>query len=52
VALWISQLIVFAAFPRFAARRGMRGLPALLLAAVACALAGYGLYTSIAAPAS
>ena len=52
VALWLSQLIVFAAFPRFAVRRGLRLAPALALAAVACSLAGYGLYTSIASPAS
>jgi hypothetical protein len=52
VALWLSQLIVFAAFPRFAARRGLRMVPALALTAVACALGGYGLYTSLATPAS
>ncbi|HEX5191861.1 MAG TPA: hypothetical protein VFW09_03600 [Solirubrobacteraceae bacterium] len=52
VALWLSQLIVFAAFPFFAARRGLRLAPALTLTAVACALAGYGLYTSVASPSS
>jgi hypothetical protein len=51
-ALWLSQLIVFAVFPRFAARRGLRRGPAWALSAVATALAGYGLYLSIAHPAS
>jgi hypothetical protein len=51
-ALWISQLIVFAVFPRFAARRGLRRGPAWALTAVAGALALYGLYTAVAHPAS
>jgi hypothetical protein len=51
-ALWISQLIVFAVFPPFAARRGLPRSPAWALSAVATALAGYGLYLSIAHPAS
>jgi len=51
-ALWTSQLIVFAVFPRFAARRGPRAAPAWGLSAVARALAGYGLYLGIANPAS
>ena len=46
-ALWLSQLVTFAAYPRFVARRGGRVLPAVMLAAVASALAVYGLYTTI-----
>jgi amino acid transporter len=45
-ALWISQLIVFAVFPRFAARRGLRPGLAWALTAIAGALAVYGLYTT------
>lgn len=47
IALWLSQLIVFAVFPLFARRHRQRVLPACLLAAPACALAGYGLYMAI-----
>ena len=46
-ALWLSQLIPFAAYPRFAARHGGRLLPAVVLAAGASALAVYGLWTTI-----
>jgi hypothetical protein len=46
-ALWLSQLIVFAAYPRFAARHGRRPAPAWVLAAASVALAGYGLWTTI-----
>ena len=46
-ALWLSQLVVFAVYPRFAARRGRRTGPAWVLAAAAVALAGYGLWTTI-----
>jgi hypothetical protein len=41
-ALFISQLLVFLVFPRF-----RRSVPALLAAAVASGLAGWGLYTLI-----
>ena len=51
-ALWISQMIVFLVFPRFAARRGLPVAPACALSAVATALAGYGLYLSVVQPAS
>ena len=51
-ALWISQMIVFVVFPRFAARRGLHPSLACALSAVASALAGYGLYLSIVHPAS
>jgi amino acid transporter len=46
-ALWLSQLVTFALYPRFVARRGGRVLPALVLAAGASALACYGLWTAI-----
>lgn len=45
VALWLSQLIVFAVFPRFAARHGARPAPAWTLSAVASAL--YGLWSTL-----
>jgi hypothetical protein len=47
VALWLSQLIVFAVYPRFAARHGRRALPAWVLALASSALAVYGLWTAI-----
>ena len=48
IALWISQLIVFAVFPLFRLRARPRLLPyGVALAALACALSGYGLYTAI-----
>ena len=46
-ALWLSQLVTFAVYPRFVARHGGRALPAWVLAAVASALAGYGLWVTI-----
>jgi amino acid transporter len=46
-ALWLSQLITFAVYPRFAARHGGRLGPAVALAAAASALAVYGLWTTI-----
>jgi len=46
-ALWLSQLVTFAVYPRFVAKRGGRALPALVLAAGASALAIYGLWTTI-----
>lgn len=52
VALWLSQLIVFLVYPRYARRHG-RSLPvAWTLAVIAVALAGYGVYTTIANPSS
>jgi amino acid transporter len=47
-ALWLSQLITFAVYPRFVARHGGRMGPAVALAAGASALAVYGLWTTIA----
>ena len=47
VALWISQLIVFAVYPRFATRRGHRAAPAWTLSLIASGLAIYGLWTTL-----
>lgn len=47
VALWLSQLIVFAVYPRFIARQRGRMIPAWALAAGACAFGAYGLVASI-----
>jgi amino acid transporter len=46
-ALWVSQLIVFAVFPRFAARHGARAVPAWGLAIVSTGFAVYGLWSTI-----
>jgi amino acid transporter len=47
IALWLSQLIVFAVYPRFAARQHDRRLPAWALTVVATAFALYGLWVTI-----
>jgi len=47
VALWLSQAIVFAVYPRYAAGQGRRGGPAWVMAAGCVALAGYGLWSAI-----
>jgi hypothetical protein len=47
VALWLSQLIVFAVYPRFAARRGDRVAPAWVLAAASSAFGLYGPWATI-----
>ncbi len=47
VALWLSQLIVFAVYPRFAAKLRQPALPAWTLTIVASALALYGLWTAL-----
>ena len=47
-ALWLSQLITFAVYPRFVARKGGPVGTAVVLAAGASALAIYGLWTTIA----
>jgi len=52
VALWLSQLIVFAVYPRYAASRGRRRVPAWVLAAACVAFAGYGVWTAIHTSAS
>jgi hypothetical protein len=46
-ALWLSQLVTFAVYPRFVAKRGGRVLPAWVLAAAASGLAVYGLWLTI-----
>jgi amino acid transporter len=47
IALWLSQLIVFAAYPRFAARHGNRMLPACALSIGSSAFALYGLWATL-----
>jgi amino acid transporter len=47
VALWLSQLIVFAVYPRFAARHHIRQVPAWALAIASSAFAIYGLWATI-----
>jgi hypothetical protein len=43
----LSQLIVFAVYPRFAARQHDRPLPAWVLTGAATAFAVYGLWATI-----
>jgi hypothetical protein len=52
IALWLSQLIVFAVFPRFAIRHGQRPYRAWALGLAASGLALYGLYTSLSSAAT
>ena len=47
VALWLSQLVVFAVYPRFAVRHGGRRLTSVPLALAASAFAVYGLYATV-----
>ncbi len=47
VALWLSQLVVFVVYPRFAARHGGRRLVSIPLATAASAFAVYGLYATL-----
>jgi APA family basic amino acid/polyamine antiporter len=47
IALWVSQLIVFAVYPLFARKHGHRALPAWALSLAASALALYGLWTTL-----
>jgi amino acid transporter len=47
IALWLSQLVVFAVYPRFAARHHGRRIPAWALAAAASAFAIYGLWATV-----
>lgn len=51
-ALWLSQIIVFAVYPRFAVRRGSARIPAYALGAVATVLALYGLWNTFHAASS
>jgi amino acid transporter len=52
VALWLSQLVVFLVYPRFATRVGARRLPAWALGSAASGLAIYGLWTALQQAAS
>jgi hypothetical protein len=52
IALFLSQLIVFAVFPLYRRRRGKLTPVDVVIAAVAFALMAYGLYRGIAAPVS
>jgi amino acid transporter len=47
VALWVSQLVVFAVFPLFASKRGLRVWPACALSGVASGFAIYGIVTAL-----
>lgn len=47
IALWLSQLIVFAVYPRFAAQRSARPVPAWILTAAATAFAVYGMWATV-----
>lgn len=47
VALWVSQLIVFAVYPLFAVKHGGRRVATWPLAAGASAFAVYGIVTAI-----
>jgi hypothetical protein len=47
VALWVSQLLVFAVYPRFVSKFGGRAVPAWTLAAIASAFAIYGIWATI-----
>lgn len=46
-ALWLSQLIVFAVYPRFARAHGQRLLPACVISVIASGLAVYGFVMTI-----
>ena len=50
VALFLSQLVVFAVFPAFRARRGRLSPLDVALAAGACALMAWGLYRAVVEP--
>jgi amino acid transporter len=45
-ALWLSQLMVFAVYPRYAVRQGDRPLPAWVLGVASSAFAIYGLWST------
>jgi amino acid transporter len=52
IALWLSQLVVFLVFPRFARRHGQPALPAWTMSLFASGLAVYGLWTTLQQAAS
>jgi amino acid transporter len=47
IALWLSQLLVFAAYPRFVAKVGSSRLAGAVLAGVGIAFTGFGLYATM-----
>jgi amino acid transporter len=47
VALWLSQLVVFAVYPRFAVRHGGNRIRDAALALGACGFAVYGIYAAV-----
>lgn len=47
IALWLSQLIVFAVYPLFAAKQRERLWPACALSLGAGAFAVYGIWTAV-----
>ncbi len=47
VALWLSQLMVFAVYPRFSARYGGRVAVSFVLAVAGCVFAGYGIWATL-----
>jgi hypothetical protein len=47
VALWLSQLIVFAVYPLFASKHGLRPFPAWTMSLIASSLAIYGLWAAL-----
>jgi hypothetical protein len=51
-ALWLSQLVVVAVYPRFAVRRGGRRLPHVAVACAASAVMLFGLWDSMLGTAS
>ena len=52
IALWLSQLIVVAVYPRFAVRNGGRPLPHVATAVGASAVMLFGLWNSVSSAAS
>jgi amino acid transporter len=47
VALWLSQLMVFAVYPWFIRKEGGRAVPAWILATAGCAFALYGIWATL-----
>jgi hypothetical protein len=52
IALYLSQLVVFAVYPRYRRRRGELTVADVAIAAVAFAVMAWGLYRAVVAPAS
>ncbi|HEU4567374.1 MAG TPA: hypothetical protein VFR99_05010 [Marmoricola sp.] len=47
IALWLSQLVVFVVYPRFARRHGSSAVLAWSLAVLASVFAGYGMWATL-----